>query len=318
MSRMKPMLASVGSESLLTSDDYWFEPKLDGIRALCYVDGAGVRLYSRNDNDITSAYPEIRPGDAFSFDDAVIDGEIVLYDAQGNPDFHSLIERHHRRIAPRGGRPVTFVAFDLLRREGRILVDAPLEERRSMLNDGFLAAHTAGEHHRIETTVFTREGEKLWRIMTERGQEGVIAKRRGSRYQPGRRSDAWLKIKAYRTAEAVIIGYRSDRRPISSLALGLYDGDGDEGDKLVVAGRVGTGFSDAETRKLRAMLDPISRTSPPVTDAPRDYRDVNWTEPEYVCEIRYLSIGSGGAYRHPSFLRLRPDKDPKECRVERP
>src|SRR5690625_5756893 len=93
-----------------------------------------------------------------------------------------------------------------------------------MLNDGFLAAHTAGEQHRSETTVFTREGEKLWRIMTERGQEEVIAKHRGSRYQPGRRSDASLKIKAYQTAEAVNIGYRSDRRPISSLALGLYEG----------------------------------------------------------------------------------------------
>lgn len=314
MPRWKPMLASVGREELLTSDDYWFEPKLDGIRALCFIEDGDVRLFSRNGNDITRAYPELQPARAFSFDDAVVDGEIVLYDEAGNPDFHALVERHHRRSAPRGGRPVSFAAFDLLRQNGVNLLDAPIEERRTRLHDGFSGSGSPGApHHRVETTVFTREGEKLWQIMTGRKQEGVIAKRSRSRYHPGRRSDAWLKIKAFQTAEAVIVGYRSERRPVSSLALALYDDN-----RLRLAGRVGTGFSDATSRRLRSMLDTITTSSPPVDEVPADYRDVVWTRPELVCEIRFLHVGPGGAFRHPSFLRLRPDKNPKECRVENP
>lgn len=301
------MLASNGDEALLDADGYIYEPKLDGIRALCYLEDSQVRFISRNAKNITGAYPELAFADELRSTKCVIDGEIVLYDEAGNPDFHALVKRHHRGTPPRSGRSVTFAAFDLLHLDGQDLLDLPLEERKQML-----LSVLPEKHVRIESTVWTTEGRRLWDIMVTRGQEGVIAKRLGSRYEPGRRTTSWLKIKVFRTIDAVIVGFRSERRPVSSLVLGLYDGEG----ALHGVGRVGTGFTDAMSRRLRAMLENVRVESPPVVSMPEDTGDIHWTEPVHVAEVRYLEQGPNGALRHPSFLRLRPDKDPEECRLE--
>lgn len=307
MRRLKPMLASTGDEALLDEEGFIYEPKLDGIRALLYVEDEAATLISRNDKVITPAYPELADLGGSITGNCVIDGEIVLYDSTGNPDFHALVSRHHRGRPPRNARPVSFAAFDLLQINGRELLDLPLEERKALLSEVL-----PEKHPRIETTVFTTDGRRLWEIMVARGQEGVVAKRLGSRYDPGRRGASWLKIKAFKTIDAVIVGFRSDRRPVSSLALGAFD----ETDALIGIGRVGTGFSDVTSRRLRSMLEPLTIDEPPVVSMPEDPRDIHWTRPQHVCEVRYLEQGPGGALRHPSFLRLRPDKDPSECRIE--
>lgn len=307
MQRFRPMLASTGDETLLDQDGYLFEPKLDGIRALLYFDQGSLTLVSRNDLDITRQYPEIESIDDLNADDCIIDGELVLYDHEGNPDFYSLIKRHHQKYPLQYVRPVTYTAFDVLMRNGEKLIHLPLEERKDILTEIVPPGRRS-----LETTVYTLSGIVLWEIMVARGQEGVMAKRLGSRYEPGRRSTVWQKIKSLNTADVVIIGFRSDQRPVSSLVVGAYNSNGE----LHGLGRVGTGYTSDTSQRLRELLDPVRTGESPAVTLPDDPGDVYWTKPMYVCEVRFLERGPGGGLRHPVFIRLRPDKDPSECRTE--
>jgi bifunctional non-homologous end joining protein LigD len=289
----RPMLARDGEERLLDDGAYLFEPKLDGIRALARFDGS-LSLFSRNDREITAAYPEID----FSIDEpCVIDGEIVLYDADGNPDFASLLGRHHRKTAPPAGRPVTFAVFDILSQGGIPLIDEPLEKRRAVLEEIMALAGP-----RVELTLVTEQGRRLFDLMRSRGLEGVIAKRKGSRYFPGVRSDVWQKIKVFHTADVLITGYRSDKRAVSSLEIGAYDGE-----TVVPMGLVGAGLTDRMGAILRDALNSIRIG---------EQGDVIRVEPRIVAEVRYLQKTRDGSLRHASIVRIRTDKRPEEVRIE--
>jgi bifunctional non-homologous end joining protein LigD len=292
------MLARDGSEVLLEDDQYVFEPKLDGIRALVYSSGSDVHVRSRSDRDVTSAYPELQTGDLAP---CVLDGEIVLYDEAGNPDFGALLSRHQRKIAPSRGRPVSLAVFDVLEVNGRAVVGLPLEDRKALLEEIMSPALP-----RFQNTIWTEEGRRLWDLMRQRGLEGVIAKRKGSLYRPGERSHDWRKIKVFATADVVISGYRADRRALSSLEVGAYDAQ----DRLVPLGRVGTGFNDASARILRSALDTIRTGETTTSDS-----DIVKVEPRLVAEVRYLHRTRDGSLRHASFMRIRSDKSPEECRL---
>lgn len=287
------MLARDGDHRLLDDEAYLFEPKLDGIRAIARFDGI-LTLFSRNGRDITASYPEI----TFEVDvPFVIDGEIVLYDDAGNPDFASLLGRHHRKTTSRAARPVTFAAFDILSVGGKPLIDEPLEHRREILEHVMADAGP-----RVELTLATGQGRRLFDLMKTRGLEGVIAKRKGSRYFPGVRSDVWQKIKVFHTADVLITGFKSDKRAVSSLEIGAF-----EGTEVKPMGRIGAGLSDQMGVILREALDSIRVGQE---------GDVIRVEPKLVAEVRFLQKTRDGSLRHASLVRIRTDKRPEDVRFD--
>jgi bifunctional non-homologous end joining protein LigD len=284
------MLAAMGTQAILRSRAYLFEPKLDGYRALCQKKGTMLRLVSRNDRDITGEFPELSIGHLIKAD-CTLDGEIVVYDAKGNPSFALMQQRKRLRLSP------TYVAFDILELEGRDLRRLPLTERKQLL------AGIVEEGKNLQTMPSTENGEELWNVAMARGIEGVVAKKKESAYVTGR-SRSWLKIKLEKTADCVIIGYATKTRTIASLALGLYDGGA-----LTYIGQVGTGFNALLLERLSKQLIAASND----VALPKNVRPVI---PASVCEVRYLEFTNGHRLRAPVFLRLRDDKDASECTID--
>ncbi|HSV42338.1 MAG TPA: non-homologous end-joining DNA ligase [Methanomassiliicoccales archaeon] len=302
----EPMLAFLGKRNDLDRDGYIFEPKLDGTRALCYVN-EGIRFINRRGRDITERYPEFKFRNDLKARSCVLDGEIVVYNRQGNPSFSLLQKREQSRTSIAhilaANHPATYVVFDILELDGEDLTRTGLEERRDRLQE------VLKESAAIQLIVSTKDGQKLWSIVEERKLEGVMAKRIGSPYEPGKRSMAWIKIKALKTIDCVLIGFTSEKRPISALALGLYFGN-----ELRYMGRVGTGFTERSLEQSRPVLDSMMVDEPPVKSYP-DHPTI-WIRPELVVEIEYLQLTGDGHLRAPSFRRFRDDKGPKECTAE--
>ncbi|HVT41166.1 MAG TPA: DNA ligase D [Gemmatimonadaceae bacterium] len=312
---VKAMLAEP-AEKAFSRDGWLFELKLDGYRLLASKFRGEALLLTRNGNDYTAVFPEIaRAIKAIPLDECIVDGEVVVMDDQGKPSFARLQQRGRlsspidiRRAAVE--LPAIFFAFDLLAFEDFDLRPLPLTQRKAMLMDTLpkLGAVRALDH--IE-----REGEAFLEQVGALGLEGIIAKRADTPYRGGR-SDVWLKIKAERTGDFVIVGFTRPKGARGHLgALQLADMVGGE---LVYAGRVGTGFNDALLAELKAMLDPIIRSTPPCAppvgaDAIPDTKTTTWVEPVHVCEVRYREWTPDGVLRHPAFLRMRTDKDPRDC-----
>ena len=322
-----PMLARPGQ--LPPDDDRWaYEVKWDGVRALLYWEPGELRLESRNLNDITVSYPEVRPlGRALGSRRAVLDGELVAFDDAGRPSFERLQQRMHlgsESAARRRAREVrvTYVIFDLLYLDGRLLCEMPYRERREHLEqlglDG--PAWRTPSHH-------TGDGAAMLEASGRQGLEGIVAKRLDSRYEPGRRSGAWLKIKHTRSQELVIGGWVPGqgrrRERIGALLVGHYDATPDQAaqrdqpQRLVYAGRVGTGFTERELDRLSAGLAPlVQRRSPfargPSRRAAGPPRESVFVEPELVAEVEFRDWTSDGCLRAPSYKGLRRDRDPRQ------
>jgi bifunctional non-homologous end joining protein LigD len=284
------MLAATGTREILRSKDYVFEPKLDGYRALCQKKAGTLRFISRNSRDITLEFPELSFGDLIKAD-CTLDGEIVIYDEKGNPSFALMQQRKHQRLQP------TYVAFDILELEGRNLKSLPLSERKRLL------AGVIEEGGNLQTMPSTEDGEKLWNVVTSRGLEGVMAKKKESAYVAGR-SRAWLKIKLEKTADCVIVGYITKTRDIASLALGLYDQGA-----LIYIGQVGTGFSES---LLNELVKELIRAGNSIA-LPKNVHPV---VPDKVCEVKYLEYTKDHRLRAPVFLRMRHDKSAEECTID--
>jgi bifunctional non-homologous end joining protein LigD len=305
---LKPMLARPGS--LPRGDADWaYEIKWDGVRALVYSEPGRIRFESRNGNDITGGYPELRPlNRALSSHSAILDGEIVAFDDQGRPSFGRLQQRMHvrgesavRRLAK--DVPVAFIAFDLLWLDGHPLFDLSYTDRRELLQDLALdgAAWRTPDH-------VIGDGASVLAASLENGLEGVVAKKLDSRYEPGRRSECWLKIKNVRREDVVVGGWvpgtgkRTDR--IGALLVGVED----EG-KLRFAGRVGTGFTEFELDRLAKELE--RREDSPFADdedgRPKPPRESVFVEPTRVAEVEFTEWTSDGVMRHPSYKGLREE-----------
>ena len=305
--RVAPMLARSGE--LPPEDGRWaYEIKWDGVRAIGYASGGRLRLESRNGNDITPRYPELRDlGRAVGAREAVLDGEIVAFDAEGRPSFqrlqgrmHLTSERQVKRLSVEA--PVAYVLFDLLWLDGHSLMGLPYRERREALQQLGLTGPTwqTPSHH-------VGDGARLAELARAQGLEGVVAKRLDCPYTPGRRSPGWLKVKNVRRASLVIGGWlpgeggRTGR--LGALLVGFHE-DGE----LRYAGRVGTGFNEAELARLGTLLAARDRGTTPFAGR-QPPRGARWVEPDLVCEVDYTEWTQAKTVRHPSYKGLRDDVD---------
>ena len=311
---LKPMQAVVTEEPF--DDPGWlFEPKLDGIRALVTIEDGAVTLRARSGRDITAQYPALVQALAVQpVATAVLDGEIVALDERGAPSFEQLQQRMGLQNAEEiavadADQPVLFFAFDLLHLDGHDLRRVALEHRAEVLARVLLPSPLVQP---VET--FAADGIAAFEAAKALGLEGVVAKRRDSVYEEGRRSQRWLKVKARQTDDFVIGGHHSGEGARAGTFGALLLGTRDEGDVLRYVGRVGTGFDDAMLRELRASLDAIEMNDNPFADEPPDIDRVTFVRPELVAEVAYAQETREGILRAPSFLRLRLDKPPSEVR----
>ena len=312
--KIEPMLARTGP---LPRDDHrWaYEIKWDGVRAIAYVDGGRLRLAARSGRDITGRYPELRGlGRALAGHEAIVDGEVVAFGPEGRPSFQRLQSRMHltsehtvRRLSE--SDPVSFIVFDLLWLDGHSLLELEYAERRERLlelglqGDRWLTpAHHVGD------------GAAMLEASRAQGLEGIIAKRLDCPYTPGRRSHGWVKVKNVLETDVVIGGWLpgEGRRStqFGALVVGVH-----QGGELKYAGRVGTGFDERELKRLGGMLADLERETSPF-EGRQPPRETRFVEPVLVARIGYGELTQAGTLRHPRYLGLRDDIDPKTVELE--
>jgi bifunctional non-homologous end joining protein LigD len=313
------MLATLARDLPERQDDWTFEFKWDGIRAIVLWDGDHLRIETRTLRDVTHAWPELDAlGPALGRRPVILDGEIAALDAAGRPSFQRLQERMHladRASALRKAAevPASYLVFDVLHLDGDSLLPRPWTERRSVLD-----ALELGGPSWATTPSFPGAGTELLETARARRMEGVIAKRLDSPYLPGQRSKAWRKVKIQESDEFVVGGWSpgEGRRAtrIGSLLLGVPN----EAGGLDYVGNVGTGFSDAELQRLQRRLAPIQRATSPFTGGgvpkrgPRSTGSLVFVEPELVVEVTFTERTDEGILRHPSYKGVRIDKGPAD------
>ncbi|HEX9705379.1 MAG TPA: DNA ligase D [Gemmatimonadales bacterium] len=311
----EPMLAET-AERPFTKKGWVFEIKLDGYRVRAARDDGKARILSRNNNELTAAFPElVRPIEALPYDGLILDGEVVVLDDNGRPSFQRLQNR--ARISGAQARrasienPATLYVFDLIAVLGFDLRPLPLVKRKALLQK---ILPEVGPLRYLEH--FETDGEALYEQAVGLGLEGIVAKKADSPYKSGRSAN-WLKIRADRTDDFVVVGYtrpQGSRGGFGALHLGIYDGG-----KLVYAGRAGTGFTDAELKRIAAELERLRRPTPPFEGPGPKGEEHVWVEPQLVAEVRFKEWTDEGLLRQPVFVRFRDDKRAEECvkRVEK-
>lgn len=302
------------SGDLPTGEGWTYEVKWDGMRALAFVDGDALRVQSSNERDVTVSWPELDGlPQALPASAALLDGELVAVDELTRPSFGRLQQRMHianRAEALRRSAdvPVSYVVFDLLHLDGHDLTALPLTDRRRLLDQVL----EPGPSWR--TSPWHDDGPALLDAADARGMEGVVAKRLDSPYEPGKRTRLWRKVKVRRRQEMVVGGWlpgegtRGGR--IGALLVGYHDHAGDGG-PLRFAGRVGTGFTEAELRRLADLTGPLVTDECPFDPPPPRadlVRGATWLRPELVAELAFAEWTGDGRLRHPSYLGLRDDK----------
>jgi DNA ligase D-like protein (predicted ligase)/DNA ligase D-like protein (predicted 3'-phosphoesterase) len=303
----KPMLAR-SAEKPFNSDDWIFEVKWDGIRAMSYINDT-LNIRSRNQKELKHNFPELNELKDLARN-VVVDGEIVVV-KDGRPDFQAVIERSKATrmsdieyMAQRS--PASYIVFDILEKDRKTLVDLPLMERKRILQE------TLKEGRRVVISIFLEgEGETYYEEALKRGMEGIMAKKKISRYEPGVRSANWLKVKKLSTCDCTIFGYTAGegkrKGMFGALILGLYDEH-----KPVYVGKVGTGFSEAISKQLMEMFEQlvVDQNTLEGVDA---QEEITWVRPELVCEITYQVVTKDKRLRMPRFRSIRTDKKPLQC-----
>jgi bifunctional non-homologous end joining protein LigD len=297
--RLKPMLATLVREPF-DHQDWIFEVKWDGYRAIAEIRDSSVSLYSRNQISLAKKfYPVTESLKKFRFD-AVLDGEIVIVDNQGHSDFQ-LLQDYQKT----GKGHLLYYVFDLLYFEGHDLTNLPLIRRKELLRK--ILPHDLkikfSDH-------ILKDGTLFFNVVKKKGLEGIMAKHSQSPYKMGTRSRLWLKVKTLLTQEAVIAGFTEpggSRKYFGSLVLGAY-----EGDELIYIGHSGGGFAAALLREISDMLKPMIQKECPFRAEPETNTAVTWVKPVLVCEVACQGWTDEGLMRQPVFLRLRKDKAARE------
>jgi bifunctional non-homologous end joining protein LigD len=319
-----PMLATPVNQPF-DGDDWLFEIKWDGYRAIAFLENGKARLVSRNQNDLTPRYPELKDLPQFvKAKTAILDGEVVALDEQGRASFSLMQQRTGFRPGGRRGPvnadvPVLYYAFDLLYLDGYDWRKLPLEERKKKLATILVAGDAVRYSDHYE-----KQGKALFEMARARGLEGILAKKRDSIYQEHRSSE-WLKIKITHRIECVIGGYTEPegaRVYFGSIVLGLYDNQG----RLIHVGQAGSGFDQRSLEEVWKLLKQRETKKNPFYGEVEALRKTYWVKLELVAEIEYAEwtssgesgkiAGTGPKLRAPVFLGLRDDKDPKDCKLD--
>jgi DNA ligase D-like protein (predicted ligase)/DNA ligase D-like protein (predicted 3'-phosphoesterase) len=306
----KPMLA-LATQTAFTDKDWIFEIKWDGFRAIAYVEEP-FSLRSRNGKELKGNFPElnqlVRLGS-----NIVLDGEIVVMQ-DGKPDFQAILERGQAvstgEIQRQSSRaPAIYIVFDILEKDGKPLTKLPLMERKAILKESLQEGSNV-----VLSDFIEEKGEAYYQITLQQGLEGVVAKKKTSRYEEGLRSGSWLKLKKLKTCDCVIFGYtrgsRSRQATFGALLLGVYDKE----KKPVYVGKVGTGFSQRTIGLLMDKFDKIKTDVAPFSPEAGDV--VTWLLPKLVCEVDYQVVTRDGRLRMARFKRLRDDKPPEQCTLD--
>ncbi len=292
---LKPMLATL-VDVPFTDEGWQFELKLDGYRALAYLKNGKAELLSRNNNPFNQKFAPIAEALREWKIDAVVDGEIVVLNEDGHPDFNGIQQWEKKKA----GQLVYYV-FDLLWLDGLNLMGLPLYRRREVLKELIPSDGSIRYSDHIDEL-----GDSFYELARNNGLEGIVAKRRDSVYTPDSRSKAWLKIKVEERHEAVICGFtrKADSdRIFSSLILGVY-----RAGKLTYIGQVGTGFTRERSEQLMRKMKPLFTKTCPFGEEPPTNEAPTWLKPVLVCEVKYTELTAEGVMRHPSFQGLREDK----------
>jgi DNA ligase D-like protein (predicted ligase) len=297
--------------STLPDGDRWlFELKLDGYRALIIKNDDRVRILSRNEKDHTAAYPGVvAAGRRLEARSAVVDGEIVAVDASGRPSFQAL---QHRGAHPQ--HAIVFYAFDLLHVDGEDLRRLPLEQRRDRL------PAVLGQSGVLLSAELPGTADRVVEAVRRLGLEGVIAKRRDSRYDAGQRSGAWVKLKLDKQQEFVVGGYRPGNHGVDALVVGYY-----EGKQLRFAAKVRAGFTPHLRREVFEKIKALQAPTCPFADLPQttsshwggsitaeQMKEFTWLKPKAVAQVRFVEWTADGHLRHSAFLGLRQDKHARD------
>jgi bifunctional non-homologous end joining protein LigD len=304
---LEPMLATLGT-SVPSGSDWLYEVKWDGYRALCFIEGGKVRMLSRRGTKLDKQFAAVAAALAQSVkaDTAIIDGEVVALDDNGNPSF-----QHLQNLTGFGTKPalkgiatpnLNFFAFDLLYLNGYDLRKAALIDRRQLLSSVLLPSEIVrySDH-------FIGKGDELLKAVRAKGLEGIIAKQAQSRYE-SKRSNCWIKIKVTTQQDFVICGYiLGEREPFGALVLGYY-----KNKKLVYAGNVGSGFTQQSLKAVGEKIKVLITKKPALSDVPREIGEVTWTKPELVCTVKFTSWTKDDRLRAPVFLGMRTEVAPEE------
>lgn len=311
---IRPMLATP-IEKPFDDPEWLYEIKWDGYRAVSFIEDGKVRLVSRNQNDLTGEFPELRDlSKLIKAKNAILDGEVVALDEQGRASFSLMqqrtgIRKGGRRIGANRELQVVYYLFDLIYLDGYDLRRVDLEQRKRVLSQIIVASDL------VRYSEHFSQGLKLFEAVKKQGLEGILAKKRRSCYEE-RRSRDWLKIKVTQTVDCVIGGYtdpEGSRQYFGSIVLGLYDKQG----RLIHVGQAGTGFNQAMLKEIWQLLKELETDRSPFYGKV-DAAHVHWLKPERVAEIKFSewtheTAGGGMKLRAPVFIGLREDKDPKEC-----
>jgi DNA ligase D-like protein (predicted ligase) len=306
--QIRPMLPMPAAEPF-DSVSHCFEVAWDGVRALASVDGGGLRLWGRTLRDLTRQYPETQLLQELLPLETVVDGELIVPDQAGRPDFSALQERQHSERPASVERavrlhPVTYVVYDLLYLRGRSLLREPLHRRRALLRE---TLRTSGRIYVPESV--QGEGIAFFEAAQENGLQGIVAKRLDGLYHQGRRHPDWLLVQAVRREDFVVLGYQpgSGGRLLDALIVGSYDGS-----RFRPVGKVVGGYDEAAARRLRQRLDNV-----PTGQAPRGERWANaqicWVEPRVVVLVKFSEWDAAGQLRFPIYCGTRPEVAPEEC-----
>ena len=303
--RVKPMLATLAKEPF-DHPDWVFEVKWDGYRAIAEVQEGKVALYSRNLLSLDQKFAPIAESLQTLPFEAVLDGEIVVVNEQGQADFQ-LLQNYQKS----GQGFLIYYVFDLLYFNGRDLTGLPLLKRKELLKKILPPAKNLKFSDHV-----AREGVLFFKVVKDKGLEGIVSKHAQSPYRAGKRSREWLKIKTALTQEGVIAGFtepKGGREYFGSLVLGAYAGD-----ELVFIGHSGGGFGEDSLKDIREKLQPLVQDACPFKVEPRTNAPVTWVKPQLVCEVTFSGWTGEGLMRHPVFARLRDDKDPRDVVREVP
>ncbi len=315
--KIKPMLAELGEKKDLRKENFLFEPKIDGTRCICYKKGNIVKFLNRRNAWFEHRYPEIVKDIKKIKGNFILDGEICVLDEKGIPNFYLLAEREHVddkiRIKILSEEiPATYFVFDILNLNEKDLTKLPLIKRKKILEK------TIKDFGNVKKIYYTKNGLKLWKVVKKMKLEGVMAKDENSPYS-NKRSSFWLKIKTLKTLDCIICGFTEGsgwrEKYFGAFLCGVYYKN-----RLIYVGRVGTGLNEKGYRELSEKLKKLEIKKSPFDEfeeEPKILKKVHFVKPKLIAEVRFMNITKDLKMRAPSFLRLREDKNIRECILER-